>query len=92
MNEYYLIVMAVTLAFIHGLSYCFHSDEIFGFAGDWMRKKLPEYIKKPLFDCVYCMSSVWGTLFFILFLSNYPLYLWVIFVFCLTGLNSIIKA
>lgn len=84
--------MGVTLAFIHGFAYCFRSDEIFSVAGDWMRKNWPEFVRKPLFECVYCMPSVWGSLFFLFFLPGYPWYLWILFVFCLTGLNSIIKA
>ena len=32
-----------------------------------MRKKLPEWMITPLFECPYCMSSVHGSGFFILF-------------------------
>lgn len=27
--------------------------------------KLPELLRKPLFECMICMSSVWGTVFFL---------------------------
>ena len=91
MNEYYLIVMAVTLAFIWGLNYACRSGEIFGDPADWMRAHAPKWINTPLFDCPYCMSSVWGTIFFVIFLWGLPWYLWVIFCFCLTGLGHLIK-
>lgn len=90
-DTYYLMVMGVTLAFNWGLSYCFHSDEVFGLAGDWMRKHWPEWVNKPLFDCPYCMSSIYGSLSFVVFLWGYPWFLWVIFCFCLTGLSALIK-
>lgn len=89
-TSYYLMIMGVALAFIHGFAYCFHSDEIFGVPGDWMRKNFPEWINKPLFNCPMCMSSLHGTAFFILFLWGYPVHLWLIFIVCLTGLSALI--
>lgn len=95
MNEYYLTVMAVTLFFIWGLNYATRSDEILGIPADWLRKNSNDWAKKwlltPLFDCPYCMPSVWGTLSFIFFLWGYPWYLWIIFVVSLTGLGHLFK-
>lgn len=88
---YYLMVMGVTLAFIWGLNYACRSGEILGTPADWIRKNSPDWINTPLFDCPYCMASVWGTLSFALFLWGYPWYLWVIFCFCLTGLGHLFK-
>ena len=34
----------------------------------WMRKylkHLPLFIRKPLFECMICMASIWGTAFFL---------------------------
>lgn len=90
-TAYYLIVMFVTLAFIWGLNYACRSGEIFGDPADWMRAHAPKWINTPLFDCPYCMASVWGTIFFVVFLWGLPWYLWVIFCFCLTGLGHLIK-
>lgn len=88
---YYLQVMAVATVFCWGFSYCFHSDEVFGKAGDYMRNYWPKWATNPLFDCPYCMGSVYGTLFFIVFLWGYPWYLWIIFCFCITGIGALLK-
>lgn len=90
-DTYYIMVMGVTLTFIWGLNYACKSDEVFGKPADWMRKNVTKWINTPLFDCPYCMPSVWGTGSFVLFLWGYPWYLWIIFVFCLTGLGALFK-
>jgi hypothetical protein len=30
-------------------------------------ERMPRFCKKPLFDCLICMSSVWGVTFFLCF-------------------------
>lgn len=90
-DTYYLMVMAVTLFFIWGLNYACKQGEIFGKPADWMRNNWPKWVVTPLFDCPYCMASIWGTLSFALFLWGYPWYLWIVFVFCLTGLSALIR-
>lgn len=89
-TSYYLMIMGVALAWCWGFSFCFRSDEIFGKIGDWGRKNLPEWVAKPTFDCPYCLASLHGTAFFILFLWGYPVHLWLIFIVCLTGLSALI--
>jgi hypothetical protein len=90
-DTYYLMIMGVTLAWIHGFEYAFKPEEILGKVGDWGRSNLPDWITKPTFNCAYCMASVHGTAFFLMFLWGYPVYLWIIFVVCLTGLTALIK-
>ena len=87
---YYLFVMFVTCAWIWGFEYTFKPGEIFGRAGEWMNRNLPEWLCKPTFACKYCMSSVHGTILFWSFLPTYPIYMWVIFCFSLTGLTAMI--
>lgn len=55
------------------------------------RIKVPEWIRKPLFECPPCMSSIHGTTAFSLFHHDLNLLLLPIFCFCLCGLNYIIK-
>lgn len=37
---------------------------------EWCLSKLPikaeQYLRKPLFDCMFCMSSIWGFTFLVL--------------------------
>jgi hypothetical protein len=42
------------------------------------------YLRKPLFDCMFCMSSVWGLTFILL-----PLPFWLDIILCVAGLNYI---
>lgn len=59
--EYVLInCFAITLIWV-----LFQDDMLFCKSGQWMESNLSKYIHKPLFSCLICMSSVWGTLFFI---------------------------
>ena len=49
-----------------------------------------EYLRKPLIDCVTCMASVWGTIFYLLsepFVWNE----WIITVFAVAGLATLIN-
>lgn len=55
---------------------------------------IPARIRKPIWDCPPCCSSVHGTVSYFIF-TNYPdqhiIPLWVAFCFILCGLNYIIK-
>lgn len=57
----------------------------------YLEAKLPYKIFAPILGCVYCMASVWGTLFFAicLFLEILPLkwaIIWPFYVAALSGL------
>lgn len=91
MNYYYefIAVILITVAWIWGFEYTFKEGEIFGKPGEWMRAHLSEWITKPTFDCKYCMASVHGTIFYALFLLNYPWWMWIVFCFCVCGTTAI---
>ena len=61
MNPEYIFLNSLIIVAIHAL---FWPGMLFvGF-----RKyldRLPGFMRKPLFDCMICMSSVWGTFFFL---------------------------
>jgi len=47
-----------------------------GFIFEPIRKlNLPDLIAKPLYDCILCMASIWGTVGFILVYGTDP-HLW----------------
>lgn len=58
--------------------------------GDWMRYLLPKFITKPLFDCMVCMASVHGTLFYVIFVRG-TLIEWVVFCVSVCGLSFILR-
>lgn len=70
----------------------FWEDMIFETPGEFMRMNLPSYITKPLFDCLTCMSGVWGIVLSVIFLDHPGPVEVVKFVFCLGGMNTIIHA
>lgn len=78
----------IAVAWIWGFEYTFKEGEIFGRPGEWMRKHWPEWVNKPLFDCKYCMSSVHGSIMFILLIDG-PWMLWILFCFCCCGVTAI---
>src|SRR5690242_7557171 len=45
------------------------------------------YLRKPLFDCMFCMSSVWGLIFLFL-----PMPLFVEIILSVAGLNYLLSA
>lgn len=53
---------------IYGIYNLFDEDMLLEKPGNWLRNKLG-YVSKPLFDCTYCMASVHGTWFFLLFID-----------------------
>jgi len=59
------------------------------YIGKSLYKSRFEIILKPLFMCAYCMSSIYGTLFYFSQYNN--LLLWPVFCICLCGLISVIE-
>ena len=57
------LVILNSLAIL-GLHICFWEGMIF-FKARKHLKRLPRVIQKPLFDCLMCMSSIWGLTFFL---------------------------
>ena len=64
--------------FIFGLSKLFDENMIFGGIAQRIKAAIGETWSKPLFLCPPCMSSVWGTAWFALFVGEWliiPIYL-----------------
>lgn len=80
--------------FIWGLKFAFSPDQVFDLTK--LRLALSKtkfyWLRKPLFDCAPCMSSIYGSLGFLIVYLNCDI-LWIyIFVWvpCLAGLSAII--
>ena len=56
---------------------------------EWLKKKLPIFLYKPICGCLICMSSFWSCVFWILFRSFEIIYLPVI-ILMVAGLNTIV--
>lgn len=58
--------------------------------------KAPHWIRKPIYQCAPCMSSFWGTLYFVGYALTVPEFhiglisMWILFVFCVAGLNAVL--
>lgn len=46
---------------ILAIAFIFEKEELLGWLGDRLMKRIPVYYLKPFFLCVICMASVWGT-------------------------------
>jgi hypothetical protein len=90
-----LFVVLQSLA-INGIKYSMQKGMILENFGLWMKDKLGDYWFKPFGGCVVCMASVWGTITFwisilpIYRFNIYELWVWIMDVFILVSVNSII--
>lgn len=73
---------------ILGVWNAFSPDMIFGFIGDWLEKRLPKKVLMPLFTCVLCMPSVWGSA--VWFLTGGDWFYWPFYVIALSGFMKMI--
>lgn len=89
----YLQALFINLFLILGIWTMFRPGMIFGDIGDWLseRYKYRPWIVKPLYDCVPCMSSVWGSIFywFSRLHEQNGFWFWPVHVICLCGLGSL---
>jgi hypothetical protein len=79
----------IAALFSFGWCTCFDEGEIFGEVGDWLDKRLPQYISKPLYGCAKCNAFWVCTLMYWLFWGN-TWYIWLMTAVCSIGINSII--
>jgi hypothetical protein len=75
--------------FIFGIRVLFLEGMLFGTVRERILEGLPEWVKKPTFACPACMSSVYGTFYFIIMMGGaWPW--WLFFIIALAGLNWMI--
>jgi hypothetical protein len=94
----FILLIIVATAWIWGVRCVFSTGHIFEAAGDWIENTLPEWVYKPTIGCQACMSSIHGTLWYwtwgMVFLpemSHLTAFIgWVMFCFCLCGVNFIL--
>lgn len=92
----FLLSLVPASLFIYAVNILFQDDHLLEKRGEWARNNWPEWVTKPLFDCAICMSSIWGSAWFFIglvigFDLMLPIKLWIPYVFCLCGLNTIIN-
>ena len=85
MHDTITILLHSLLATFISFGWCaaFEPKEIFGWAGDWMDERFPEWLKKPLYDCPKCNSFWVATIAYWLFWGSD------IFVWLATGVAAI---
>lgn len=54
----------------------------------WLHSLLPLWFRKPLYDCLICMTSVWGIALYFLEWNHQFNIIW--FLFAVGGINTII--
>lgn len=89
MTEFFIHALIASSASL-GVYVACQDGMIFDFV--WRLKTLQnETLRKPLFSCPICMASIWGSLFYWLFvpLGRTALENWIPFVLCVAGLNYV---
>src|SRR5690348_14395957 len=86
----FLVWLIISSFWIWGVHFCFMGNQIFGKTGEWLNKRLPKWMCKPLFLCPMCMASIHGTVIFLLSGMTYHFECHLFFVVALCGLNDII--
>jgi hypothetical protein len=66
-------------------------SNVFGWFHFMLRKPLSEYWCRPIFGCVVCMASVWGTIFYCLFAHDLNIQSWLVQLVAVAGINSLLK-
>lgn len=68
---------------------CFWDGMIFGNIRAWMDERIPYMLRKPIYDCIICMSSLWGTSYYII-QFDFNLKNYIEFILQVAGLNVLI--
>jgi hypothetical protein len=83
-----MIVAILNILWIIGIYKVTDQGMILGGGASWLTEKLPHWVTKPLFNCVYCMSSVHGLAFFPF--TGLSWYFFPVYVVCIVGALTII--
>ncbi len=86
-----LIKIIVISLFCYGIHIASEPGMLLSSIAEWFEKKLPVFWYKPLFGCVYCMASVWGTAGYVLIsihLGSFGLCEWLLCVVCCIAANK----
>lgn len=81
-----LLGTALIIVAVHNL---FGPGELFGWLGDIFDRRLPKALQKPIYTCMPCQASIYGTATW-LYLQG-PLELYVPFILALSGLMKIVS-
>ena len=88
MNPDFWLRLALGVLIILGVWNAFAKGQLLGELGDWLEDRVNPYFLKPIFLCVLCMPSVWGSA--IWFLTGGDIFYWPFYVIALSGLMKLI--
>lgn len=86
----FIIWLVLAALWIWGIYFMCRRGQIFVDIGNVGKKVLPKWLQKPLFLCPMCMSSIHGTLIYVVSPMHYNFWLHALFLVTLCGLNVII--
>ena len=81
--------LIITVAFIWGVHAIFEYPFLLCKQGEFIDRYLYKWIRKPLYRCPVCMSSIHGTYFYLYF-DGQTIMGWIVFVFAVCGINFLI--
>lgn len=63
-----MIIQAIIISsIVFFIFVCYREEMIFGFLNRWFKKKLPEKLWKPVFNCPFCMCPWYGSIIYWIF-------------------------
>ena len=83
--------IVMTVAWVWGVNCLFSPGMLLGESAALLRKVLPRFFTKPLFDCPPCMASVHGTLAYLYLFNSWHPGQWIVFCVAVCGVNFILK-
>lgn len=88
MTQFILHLLAASF-WIFGVRTLFSHDHLLYPIYEWAERNVSEYLIKPTIGCVMCMASLHGLVWFMIFIKE-PVWMVIIFMICLCGLNTIL--
>jgi hypothetical protein len=90
MSVEYLMWMVCVIGWCWGVVNAFREGEILGGPGKIMRKTLPEWLSKPLFDCQLCTPSIHGSIWYLYAFGFNNFMMWILFIVSISGFNYVL--
>lgn len=89
-----IAIAFIAALFCNGIYISMRSGMILGWLWQWSELNLPEWMKKPVSHCVYCMASVWGgpVVVALTWWSGYPIWYVPIILPMVVYLNGLLNA
>ena len=85
-----LLLLPIASLVCVGAFCAFQEGMILHFISKWLLRNAHINICLPVYGCLTCMASVWGTIIWVIVFGFDPSLFYILFIFALAGLNTIV--